>query len=75
MLATSGQPITCQGQDLFFVLHYTSGSIRIDALSSSGSAVPVDTYTESSCVLLPGHNGIRYVVTYSAGTVDVYGAA
>lgn len=71
---TSGQPVTCQGQELFVVMSIQSGSVAVTVKCSDGADVPVDTYTTSKGTRLPGHPGAQYTFTFSNATVDVYGA-
>lgn len=72
---TTGQTVTCQGQELLVACAYASSDIAITVFNSDGVEVPVDTVTTSRAFTLPGHVGVRYRFTYAAGSVDVAGAA
>lgn len=71
---TTGQTITCQGEELLLVCKYVSGSIEIAIKMTDGSFEPMQFITESKGHTLKGTAGTVYRVTHTAGLVNVHGA-
>lgn len=70
---TTGQTITCQGQDVLLVVDH-SADVTVSIKTTAGSFVPIKTLTEDGGLPLPGYAGTVYQITFGAGVVDVHGA-
>lgn len=71
---SSGQTVTCQGQDLLVAFVHGGSDISVGVYNSAGTLVPFTTVTETSAAVLPGNVGVRYEFTFTSGSVDVSGA-
>lgn len=70
----SGQKVTCQGQDLLVACVHGGSDINIGVYNSAGTLVPLTPVSESKAFTLPGHAGVEYEFTFTAGSVDIAGA-
>ncbi len=70
---STGDILTCTGQQVLVLIEYASDPVSVAMLNSTGTPVPLSSYTENCVVTLPGHPGARYQITFASGAVDVAG--
>ena len=70
---SSGQVVTCQGQTILVACVYAGSDIAVGVYNAAGTLVPLDPVTATEAFTLPGHAGVKYEFTFSAGSVDVSG--
>lgn len=70
----NGDTITASGQNLMITCEYVSGTVSVSVLNSNATPILLKSFSANGATVLPGYVGTRYLITKTAGTVDVHGS-